>query len=178
MSRSGGDGEENFPNEAALWWANADRALRGKRGRKALADLREALLALPEKRLIARALSTVGKPEPERYPDDHRDLLAEQGEGMCAVGAYAWHQRVKAGADPLEAMRSLPLNADYDGDPWVTQRVGEDAGLAGVLAWQLMSRNDDTYEGLTPEQRHDAYLAWIDEQLAVPAPADARSDAQ
>jgi len=173
MSRSGGDDYddygEDFPNQSALWWANAERALRGKRGRKALADLREALVALPEKRLISNALSTVGKPEPEHRhaATEHRELLAEQGEGMCAVGAYAWYQRVKAGADPQEAMESLPLNADYDSDPWVTQLVGEKAGLAGVLAWQLMVRNDDTYEHLTPEQRYDAYLAWIDKELAT-----------
>ena len=202
MSRSEGDYDENFPNEGALWWANDGRALKGKRGRKALADLREALLALPEKRLISRALSTVGKDVPETSPTgapvgystyayaDQRRLLAEQGEGVCAVGAYAWHQRVKAGADPLKAMQTLPLNADYDGDPWVTLRVGEEAGrapvrrrlrgddavavrvgeeagLAGVLAWRLMSLNDDTFENLTPEQRYDAYLAWIDKQLAA-----------
>jgi hypothetical protein len=48
MSRFYDDGyDEDFPNQAALWQANAQRALTGKRGRKALAELRDALLALP-----------------------------------------------------------------------------------------------------------------------------------
>jgi len=45
------------------WERNARAALKSKRGRKALAEIREALLALPEKRLIEGALCTVGGPE-------------------------------------------------------------------------------------------------------------------
>src|SRR5580704_5658182 len=116
MSRGGCDNwdDENYPNEAAFWENRADMALRGKRGRKALADLKEALLALPEKRLVSRALSTVGVVS---FSNDFRrdyidELLAEQGVGVCAVGAYIWHQRVKAGESPDEAMRALPMLDD------------------------------------------------------------------
>jgi hypothetical protein len=49
------------------WQHNARAALKGKRGRQALRDLREALLALPEHRLIDSALCTVGGPA--RIPD-------------------------------------------------------------------------------------------------------------
>lgn len=66
------------------WGHNARAALKGKRGRKALAEIREALLALPEKRLIEGALCTVGGPG--RVPevtdaevDEYTARLAAQG---------------------------------------------------------------------------------------------------
>jgi hypothetical protein len=175
MSRIGDcdDYEGAFPNEWAFWERRTRQVLNGRPGRKALAELREALLALPEKRLVANALSTAGKastaPTSKYYVEDHRELLAEQGEGVCAVGAFVWHRAVKAGADPAEAMADLPLNPDYDGSPEVTVDVGHRAGLRRHLAWVLMERNDTVYEGLTPEERYEAFLAWIDERLAAPA---------
>jgi hypothetical protein len=174
MSRSGSDDwdcDESFPNEWAFWERRTRQVLSGRPGRKALAELREALLALPDKRLVANALSTAGKrnvpPSSEWYRDEHCELLETQGEGVCAVGAFVWHQRVKAGVDPVEAMRELPLNPDYDGDPQLTVETGKRAGLSMTLAWELMSRNDDTYGHLTPEERYEAYLAWIDQQLGA-----------
>jgi hypothetical protein len=172
MSRAGeGDYDENFPNEWAFWEWRTRQVLSGRPGRKALAELREALLALPEKRLVANALSTVGKREVPAtatrwYAEDHNALIREQGEGVCAVGAFVWHQRVKAGADAAEAMRDLPLNPDYDGDPELTVETGKAAGLTWTLAWLLMSKNDDDFKNLTPEERYDAFLAWIDARLA------------
>jgi hypothetical protein len=173
------DWDENFNNEAAFWRANAERALKGKRGRKALADLREALLALPEKRLIANAFSTVGKPvEPEDptlrkwYLDDHRHLIEDQGEGVCTVAAFVWHQRVKAGADPQQALVDLPLYPDYEGEgSWHTEKEGVQAGLSQYVAWTLMQRNDDHLDHLTPEDRWVAVMAWIDQQLGATADA-------
>lgn len=172
MSRTYSDEyEENFPGAAALWEHTAHRALNGKRGQKALTDLRDALLALPQKRLISRAFSTVGKSDqPDRW-GELRDILDDQGEGVCAVGAYVWHQKVKAGADPLQAMADLPLLADYDSDGTETAEQGKAAGLTFTLAWELASRNDDTFEGLTPEARYEEFLAWIDRKLAEPVPS-------
>jgi hypothetical protein len=136
MSRIGecDDYEGSFPNEWAFWERRTRQVLKGRPGRKALAELREALLALPEKRLISDALSTVGKEkvDAERarwYQADHDDLLEQQGQGVCAVGAFVWYQRVKAGADPQQAMAELPLNPYYDGDPEVTVQAGKAAGL-------------------------------------------------
>lgn len=172
MSRVGdGDYDEEYPNSWALWQHNVRQVMNGKRGQKALAELREALLALPEKRLVANALSTAGKrgtePASGWYADNQRQLLQEQGEGVCAVGAFAWHQRVKAGEDPREAMAALPLNPDYNGDPGLTVEIGKQAGMSGVLAWVVMSENDDTLADLTPEDRYGAMLRWLDEKLAT-----------
>lgn len=189
MSRCGeyDDWDPNFPNEDAFWRANAERALKGKRGRKALADLREALMALPERRLIANAFSTVavetvdtsapvpkwGEPgfdfttyRTHQDAQERNTLLAEQGHGVCSVAAYVWHQKVKAGADPQEALKELPLLPDYDGDgSWHTEQQGVAAGLTKYVAWTLMQRNDDHLDHLTPEGRWQAVVDWIDEQL-------------
>jgi hypothetical protein len=172
MSRGGGDDfDENFPNEGAFWERRARQVMTSKRGRKALADLREALMALPEHRLVSRALCTVGQTH-ESSSDWRRgyvdQLLAEQGEGVCAVGAYMWHQKVKGGMDPDEAMRSLPM---LDDDAYTiedTAREGEAAGLTYTLAWLLADRNDEMWHNATPGERWQRFIGWIDTELAKP----------
>lgn len=173
-----GDYGEDFNNQGEFWRANAQRAMKGKRGRKALADLREALLNLPEKRLIGRAMRTVGSDKLRAevvahdphgwHAKDFDGLISEQGEGVCAVGAYAWWQKVKAGADPEQAFEELPLIADYaEDDPmWRTMVVGQNAGLTQYVAWELAYRNDEKYAGATPERRYELFMAWLDEELA------------
>ena len=156
MSRTDGEGDEDFPGQFELQRHNMQQVVRSKRGRAALADLRAALLALPEPRLIGRAMSTAGDAQPEgsdKYSvADRADLIAEEGVGVCAVGAYVWWQHVKAGADPAQAMRDLPLNPDYDGGSSLTVHLGAAAGLTRTLAWVLMSQNDDTYDDLPPKR--------------------------
>lgn len=195
------------------WERNAHAALKGKRGRRALAELREALLALPEPRLIDGALCTVGgvdKRMPPPMTDDEfwqhaarakesavrmnygdaaefgyksaefaredreeerrklAEVIGSDGEGVCLIGAYLWHKRVKAGEDPAEAFGELPtvFGGDGEGDPLEeTARLGEQAGLAFTLAWELAYRNDETYGSLTPEERYTAFLAWINAEL-------------
>jgi hypothetical protein len=179
MSRYGDDYDgDDFPNQSALWHANAERALKGKRGRKALADLREALLALPEPKLIEGALCTVnpekrvaGLSERSWARRDLVERVRDDGtQGVCAIGALLWHRKVKAGMDPAEAFDSLPtlLDTDHDLDDTAVLAV-RDAGLVYSLAWNLAYRNDETYERKTPEERHAAFLAWIDAELAEPA---------
>lgn len=171
MSRFGDyDYDEEYANAAALWQANARRALAGKRGKKALAELREALLALPTPRLIEGALCTVGEARRERAGYSRDDLMAKverDGEGVCAVGAFVWFKKVKAGMDPQEAFGSLPTLLDVDGGDWETAQAGRDAGMTYTLASTLAYRNDASYEGMTPEARYEAFMAWLDEQLAV-----------
>lgn len=212
------DYDDDYSPEAILargrWYNNARRALKGKRGRQALRDLRAALLALPEPRLISSAVCTVGgsgrvrdaAPEEieERVTrgramyaeagadpgDDYADecarwmrqereeerealagLVESDGEGVCAIGAYLWHRKVKGGLDPAEAFASLPTVAGEDGSDTAdeTAGLGQEAGLTYTLAWVLASKNDQTFESKTPEERYTAFLAWIDAELAEPA---------
>lgn len=65
--REGDDDYEYAVLDQGRWQRNARAALKSRRGRRALAEIREALLALPEKRLIEGALCTVGGPE--RVPE-------------------------------------------------------------------------------------------------------------
>ena len=212
MSRFGDyddfDGEPEQILAQGRWEQNARRVLTSKRGRQALRDLREALLALPEPRLIDSALCTVGGPArvpdvtqaeideaARRYEERGRPLDHEQwvrweresreeqraaigavaelgGEGVCVNGALLWHQKVKAGMDAAEAFAALPNIADGDGEGDALERTahaGQEAGLAYTLAWELAYRNDETYGGKTPEERHAAFLEWIDKQLAQDA---------
>lgn len=165
------DSDEAFPNQWHLQQHNMKQVLVSQRGRNALADLRTALQALPEPRLISRALSTAGTVDLTDRASytiaDHDQLLADEGVGVCAVGAYVWWQHVLAGADPVQALRDLPLNPDYDGGSWETVELGKQAGLTATLAWVLLFRNDDTYEELTPEARFTSFMAWIDRTLAA-----------
>lgn len=170
------DYEEQFPNQGELWYANVQRALAGKRGKKALAELREALLALPEKRLIAGALCTVGGVEQRAvdhgdwYRDDLEVKVKSEGEGVCAIGAYLWFKKVKAGTDPQAAFDELPTLLDSNGDgDWATAQAGKAAGLTFTFAWSLASRNDTAYEDMTPEERYDAFMRWLDERLSGPS---------
>lgn len=68
-------GDDASEAEVNLWHANLRRSKRGRRGRAALLELREALLALPHKRLI-------------------RDRLAANGD-VCTVGAIVLIRKAK-----------------------------------------------------------------------------------
>lgn len=167
------DDDSYYPNAGDLWAANAKRALEGKRGQKALAELREALRALPEKRLISGALCTVGgldRPEVrgarDWYRDDLKIKLESEGEGVCAIGAYVWFKKVKAGADPQAAFAEMPVILDSDGGGELeTANAGKQAGLTFTLAWTLAYRNDQTFDDMTPEERYEAFMTWLDSQL-------------
>lgn len=207
--RDGDDDDEFWALNHGRWQRNARAVLKSKRGRKALATLREALQALPDHRLIEGALCTVGGPE--RVPDvtdaeidAHIEELklrrywytwssreraadsiraerererqaiaksaAEQGCGVCVNGALLWHLLVKDGKDPEAAFAALPSVTDALGDLAETARLAEqDAGIAYTLAWELAYRNDETYRQKTPEERYNAFLAWIEAELGEPA---------
>lgn len=188
MSRYNEDGDgAEYPNAGALWQNSIKQALRGKRGLQALIDLREALLALPEKKLIDRAFCTVAVKVPDALPvvpqwspevnfttwyDDRQtvekaELISEVGRGVCAVGAYVWWKRVKSGEDPQAVFESMPMLPDTDSDMWETVSAGRDAGLGVALSWEFAYQNDETFGGLSPEERYVQYLAWLDEQIAT-----------
>ena len=61
--------DEDFGGQFELWQANCRRSIKGAKGQQALRELRDALLALPTKRLISGALESNGE--------------------FCAIGAYA-----------------------------------------------------------------------------------------
>lgn len=181
------DADPNFQNEWHFWQANARRALKGRRGRRVLAELREALSNLPDKRLISRALCTVNAErrspavreidfgDGEAFTDDSDlrefgEVVDEQGQGVCAVGALLWWRKVKAGADPVEAFDQLPTLGDWDHGLEATADLARaEADVVFPLAWQLAYRNDETFEACTPEERYEKFMAWLDTELASAA---------
>ena len=158
----------------ALWEQVISRALGGRRGQEALAGLEEALLALPEPKLI----------------EGH---LAHDGQ-VCAIGAYVAHRRAqREGVDMravVEAMSAdlkcwcghgrgahvdgactgkrwegrlcgcTEFEVDYEG-PDETAAAGSAEGMRYTVAWHLASLNDETFREVTPEQRYERMLAWV-----------------
>lgn len=93
MSRINYTDEEDYSGQFDLWQANCRRSLLGKAGQKELTILREALLALPDKRLI------------------HGALVDEDGE-VCAVWAYAKRKGLDLGKfDPEDETDEVGIAA-------------------------------------------------------------------
>lgn len=85
MSRSGYvDDFDDCGGRANLWYGTVRRAIRGKRGQKLLRDMRDALDAMPDKRLIPQA-------------------LVDEDGGHCALGALGAMRGIDMSAiDPEE----------------------------------------------------------------------------
>jgi hypothetical protein len=130
--------DEYFPGQFALWQANCWRSLQGKAGQAALRELERALLSLPSRRLIEGAL---------------QDATGD----VCAIGALARHRGVIA-----------EIKASHQ----EMEEVGVELGMPRLVAWKLIELNDvelssqDRHRQITPEQRYERVLAWVQRQLA------------
>lgn len=175
-----GDGPE-YNNAGDLWWANIERALSGRRGQSALADLEEALLALPEPVLIEGHLAEAGQVcavgaliahKRVLKGDKLADVLAElEGNASCTCG----HGREshEHGTGSCSAQRSYSDNScwcegwdretdeDEYGSGYVTANAGVSVGLTYALAWRLAYLNDEDCAGLAPPERYQRVLAWV-----------------
>lgn len=162
MSRFVGDDyyDPQFDNEWELWQANFDRHVNGVKGQQALRDLRDALLALPDRKLIS-------------------GRLADEHGCVCTVGALALHRRVLQGERPedvLEHLAAMIPQDLVDYDSWEceerTARVGESIGLKRMMAVALAGKNDDWYaDDKTPEQRFERVLRWVESKIKEPVAA-------
>lgn len=126
MSRFTDGDDEEFPGQFDLYQANLRRALKGKRGQKFLRELREALMALPEPKLIEGAMCTVGAA-------DRRAALVSAAEAEYAESvAYANERR--APGQPLCYEPRPDLSAVEDFDRHV-RRDGEGVCAGGAYIW-------------------------------------------
>lgn len=152
--------EEDVPGQFALWQANCTRSLKGKKGQAALRELEAALLALPDKRLIAEK------------------LIDSDGE-VCALGAlakYKGHALVAAKPEDEDEYDEIDLDGEME-------EFGVELGVPRLVAWKIVERNDVVIDGhydystgprgvwvpATPEERYEKILAWVQRQLAAPA---------
>lgn len=160
MSRFVGDDyDPQFANEWDLWEANWLRHLRGANGQEVLRDLRDALLALPERKLI-------------------EGRLADEQGCVCTVGALALYRRTLSGERPedvLDELRNLIKPDERWGDIDAyeaeerTVACGVGLGLKRMMAMALAGKNDDWYaDDKTPEQRFERVLKWVESKIADP----------
>jgi hypothetical protein len=169
--------EEGIP--WGLWERIVANALGGRRGQAALAAMEEALLALPEPKLIEGHLAADGQ--------------------VCAIGALVAHRRAQEGAvdiaTVIEAMGTgvlcwcghghgvhagggacSAMHIGFSGEArpcscvvyepeaeevYETAEAGKAAGLSHSVAWHLAFLNDETLGGRTPEERYEKMLAWV-----------------
>jgi hypothetical protein len=130
--------DEDYPGQFELWQANCERSLRGKQGQEELRELRTALLALPEKRLILGAL--------------------ENADGdVCAIAAYGKHKGLN-----LADFKADPEFSDEDED---SDDVGIAGGMPRLVAWKVVAMNDIHLDRCTPEQRYERMLAWVESKI-------------
>jgi hypothetical protein len=93
VSRISYSEEEDWPGQFDLWQANCRRSLHGKQGQVELRELKAAIVALPDKRLI------------------HGLLVDEDGE-VCAIGAYAKYKGLDLYAfDPEDCTDEVGIHA-------------------------------------------------------------------
>lgn len=170
------DDGEGLPWE--MWQTIVSRALGGRRGQQALADMETALMALPEPRLIEGHLAADG--------------------AVCAVGAYVAHKKAaEKGVDVATIVEAMNVavtcwcghpRGQHDGGecsgrkqrpvadspcdcdnfaPWDeegalgTADAGQAAGLTHSVAWHLAQLNDEKFRDASPEERYRLMLAWV-----------------
>ncbi len=153
--RIGYSEDEDYPGQFGLWQANCNRSLKGKAGQAALRELEAALLALPDKRLTS-------------------GVYKDEDGCVCPLAALAKYKGV-ADAD-------LQADPEYD-----MEQVGVELGVPRLAAWKIVELNDLQLSGttlifgegpyrwpseqpyayvpITPEQRYERVLQWVQEQL-------------
>jgi hypothetical protein len=164
--RIGYSEDEEFGGQFELWQANCRRSLKGKKGQAALRELEAALLAMPDKRLIA------GK------------LQDADGE-VCSLGALAKYKGHALLADECEEGEYDEY--DLSGE---MEEFGVELGMLRLVAWKVVEKNDVAFDGMewfncegpyrweferpqmrdfiSPEMRYEKMLAWIRKQLTQP----------
>jgi len=170
--------DEDFGGQFELWQANCRRSLHGKAGQSALRELEAALLALPDKRLIA------GK------------MVDADGE-VCAIGALAKYKGRNLIAETREQLAQIGIDRDVDeleGDGEM-EEIGMELGMPRLVAWKVVELNDVQLDGctlvraegpyrwpaekpkqwvpITPEDRYEKVLAWTRRQLGRTAQPEA-----
>jgi hypothetical protein len=121
-------------------------AIRGKRGQALLKELEAALLALPQKRLVAGEFAN-----------------AQQGE-VCALGAVALKRRMDKGQDRAAALLEIQ-NLFPEGCE--AEAIAQELNIAEALCKEITYENDDDYRtGDSPEFRYQYMLKWVRRQIA------------
>lgn len=168
MGRTSGVEESEYPE--GLWWGALSRSINSRKGQGALRKLRSALLALPERVLIA-------------------DSLARDGQ-VCAIGALcAYEHGKRTGEGWPESIEAFDFGEDGE-DIHETTAQAKSFGFSWTLAWTIAERNDDRavahingiYTAMTDEMRYWDVLGYVegliiglDQPTPIPAEVWARA---
>lgn len=127
--------------------ANLKRHLNSPRGQATLKELRQALLDMPERRLIHGYLAYV-RVEGE---------LLEEREEFCTIGVLA-----KARGVPISELETKVDEYGFDQyeEEEQTKGIGEKIGLPGCLTIELSYEND-SWGAEKPEERWRRMLRWV-----------------
>ena len=141
MSRSGYTDDECEQWEMICWRGAVASAIRGRRGQALLREMRDALLALEDKRLAIGFT-----------PDDGC---------TCALGVVG---RKRGMVD--DGLRALDAQIE---DGYNREVVAETFGVADALTAEVMWMNDEFYSYSarpeTPEQRYQRMLKWVESKI-------------
>lgn len=174
MTRFDYDNDDGEGMPWGLWESVVSNALGGGRGQDALAAMEEALVALPERKLV-------------------RGHLARDGQ-VCAVGALVAHRRAQRDTVDIDVVIDAMAAGvrcwcghgrdahaegkctgkrwqdracgciEYDPetqDAWETVDAGRAEGLTSAVAWHLAYLNDESFREATDEERYERMLAWV-----------------
>lgn len=181
--------EDEGDQPYALWKANLDRAIKGRKGQAFLRYLKRGLEALPKPELIEEGFyhrRTAEDLDPQGatvMPDGYAE------EEACALGAalrlrvietgeavkYVYRNRA-TGSVVRHTITSLEdLATDWSSDEegyehaeWAAHTFG----IPSSLAWHIGWLNDEMWEGLEDGERYQRMMEWIDERI-LPEPVAA-----
>jgi hypothetical protein len=139
-----------------FWQRAALNAIRGRRGQAFLRELKEALLALPEPRLIEGAVWREGE--------------------VCALGALALRrldqgQPIRCYGHTMTSRAELEeIGPDLE-DELGSMELGMGMGMKQTMAWAIAYENDEgnPWPDETPEARYRRVLRWVEGNLAAEA---------
>lgn len=147
MSRSGycDDIEDNWRH--ICWRGAVNSALKGKRGQGFLIELRDALDAMPVKRLVANELQADGE--------------------FCTLGVLGAKRGMDLAKLDPDCAESVSAAFDIAG-AMAREIVYENDEYGGEHQWQP----DGTYQYVkeSPEHRWTRMRAWVDSQIQKVAP--------
>ena len=146
MSRSGYSEDRDSDYWSFIRWRGAvASAIGGKRGQEMIAEMRDALDAMPEKKLIANDLETLS------------------GE-YCALGALGRKRGLAMTSHPNGWASKPRWTRELGLDPEDPDRVAEAFGVAPALIKEIVYENDEfgQWKKVTPEQRWAHMREWCD----------------
>lgn len=153
--RFDGDYDEDFPGQWGLWEGARKQAFSSRRGQLNLRRLRDALIALPEPKLLSTR-------------------LADHTGAVCAMGALYVQTKIEQGIEREVAVAQIAdIGVEVEaGDGEVTDwldtgeierqtiDIGGSLGLTTVMAVDIAWQNDFRSKE-TPEERYERVLAWL-----------------